>query len=103
MSYSCTDFTDSILDALGIDVPEESWDSPSDQADLALAEIQRLQKAAPNPGSTPAEAARAALCHLREAYRLLSKAPRTRERVRLAITSAGGAVRHAESRRWRQP
>ena len=41
MSYSCTDFTDSILDALGIEVPEESWDSPSDQADLALAEIDR--------------------------------------------------------------
>ena len=44
MSYSCTDFTDSVLDALKINVPEESEDSPSDQADLALEEIQRLQR-----------------------------------------------------------
>jgi len=43
MGYSCSDFTDSILDALGIVVPEESLDSPSDQADLALAEIERRE------------------------------------------------------------
>lgn len=42
MSYSCTDFTDSILDALDIDVPEQSADIPSDQADAALAAIARL-------------------------------------------------------------
>jgi hypothetical protein len=42
MSYSCSDFTDSILDALNIEVPEDDKDNPSAQADLALAEIQRL-------------------------------------------------------------
>lgn len=44
MSYSCSDFTDSILDALKIEVPDELADSPSDQADLALEEIGRLEK-----------------------------------------------------------
>jgi hypothetical protein len=44
MSYSCVDFTDSILVALGIlNVPEEARDAPDMQADLALAEIRRLQ------------------------------------------------------------
>lgn len=98
MSYSCTDFVDSILDALGVEVPEESWDSPADQADLAIAEIERLQRAAPAAGATPASNARAALAHLRTARDLLAKAPRTQDRVRLAITSCGGAVRHAERR-----
>jgi hypothetical protein len=44
MTYSCTDFTDAVLEALGVDVPQESEDSPSDQADLALAEIERLKR-----------------------------------------------------------
>lgn len=44
MGYSCSDFTDSILDALGIVVPDEDCDDPSAQADLALAEITRLQE-----------------------------------------------------------
>ena len=44
MSYSCSDFVDSILDALGIGVPEENRDSPSAQADLALAKIAALQQ-----------------------------------------------------------
>jgi hypothetical protein len=48
MGYSCTDFTDSILDALGITVPEDALDDPEAQADLALAEIKRLQEAATN-------------------------------------------------------
>lgn len=43
MSYSCSDFTDSILEALKITVPEEYRDSPQDQAALALCEIYRLQ------------------------------------------------------------
>ena len=50
MSYSCTDFVDDILDALCISGPSsanedhEEWnDSPSMQADDALAEIGRLQ------------------------------------------------------------
>ena len=45
MTYSCSDFTDDILNALCIEVPEESQDNPSDQADLAFAEIERLQAA----------------------------------------------------------
>lgn len=45
MSYTCTDFTDSILDALDIELDDDELDSPSDQADKALVEIDRLQKA----------------------------------------------------------
>lgn len=44
MSYSCTDFTDDILDALGIVVPDESLECPDDQAALALAEINRMKQ-----------------------------------------------------------
>jgi len=43
MTYSCCDFTDDILNALEVNVPLESADNPSKQADLALAEIERLQ------------------------------------------------------------
>lgn len=43
MSYSCTDFTDSILDALAIELDHDELDDPSAQADYALAEIARLQ------------------------------------------------------------
>lgn len=43
MTYSCSDFTDSILDVLGITVPEEARDQPDVQADLTIAEITRLQ------------------------------------------------------------
>lgn len=43
MTYSCSDFVDTILDALKIDVPEESQDVPSDQADLVLAAIEQLR------------------------------------------------------------
>lgn len=50
MSYSCVDFVDTILDALGIVVPIESADSPSDQADLALAALDKLRKGKPAPG-----------------------------------------------------
>lgn len=47
MTYSCVDFTDSILEALKVsgDLPEASNDSPSDQADLAIARIEGLQHA----------------------------------------------------------
>jgi len=45
MSYSCVDFTDDVLNALKIEVPEKDRDNPSGQADLAMAEIERLQKA----------------------------------------------------------
>lgn len=43
MSYSCSDFADTIIDALGVTIPDESYDSPSDQADICLAEIERLR------------------------------------------------------------
>ena len=43
MSYSCSDFTDDILTALHIDVPEEDCDSPSKQADMALDKIQAFR------------------------------------------------------------
>lgn len=43
MTYSCCDFTDDVLNALEINVPVAFCDSPSDQADLAIAEIERLQ------------------------------------------------------------
>jgi hypothetical protein len=43
MSYSCTYFTDTIIDALGVEIPERSYESPSDQADLCLEEIERLK------------------------------------------------------------
>lgn len=44
MTYSCCDFTDDILNALKIEVPEAAWDDPSAQADWALAAIYKLQE-----------------------------------------------------------
>jgi hypothetical protein len=44
MAYSCSDFTDDVLNALGIEVPAEDYDDPEAQATLALAEIARLQE-----------------------------------------------------------
>jgi hypothetical protein len=52
MTYSCSDFTDDILDKLGIVVPEADRDNPAAQAGLALAEIIRLQ-AIVYPGKPP--------------------------------------------------
>jgi hypothetical protein len=43
MTYSCTDFTDDILNALRIEVPRAAWDFPEAQVDLATAEIERLR------------------------------------------------------------
>lgn len=57
MAYSCTDFVDTILDALGIEVPEEAWDDPAAQADLALEAIEKLR--------TEAEDSRNAVAALR--------------------------------------
>lgn len=55
-------------------------------------------------GLSPEIAARIALAKLQEARDLLkiAGAPRAMERVRLAITSAGGAVRHAEGKAIRK-
>jgi hypothetical protein len=48
MTYSCSDFTDDIVSALHIDTDKlgepDCEVQPSDLADAALAEIQRLQK-----------------------------------------------------------
>jgi len=46
--------------------------------------------------------AKAALSHLRAAlvYATDADCPKTAARIRAAITSAGGAVRHAERRAW---
>lgn len=106
MTYSCSDFTDSILGALGIEVPEASQDSPADQAALALAEIERLQKIEAHfnllntAPASPVERARLALRLLQTArsHLITVGASRTVDRVRLAISSAKGAVRHAEHR-----
>lgn len=46
MTYSCTDFTESVLNALNIIVPDEAMDNPEAQADLALGEIDRMDNAA---------------------------------------------------------
>lgn len=46
MSYSCADFVDTVIDALSIEVPLESADSPSDQADLVLEELARRDASA---------------------------------------------------------
>jgi hypothetical protein len=42
MTYSCTDFTDSIIEALGVEVPAESHDDPAEQARLCLDQIKLL-------------------------------------------------------------
>ena len=44
MTYSCTDFTDTVLDALKIVVPEEDYDDPSAQADLVLGKLAAMQR-----------------------------------------------------------
>ncbi|MGR4927302.1 hypothetical protein ACIPUD_10895 [Bradyrhizobium sp. CAR08] len=45
MTYSCSDFTDDIIGALDVTIPDSADDSPSDQADICMAEIGRLQVA----------------------------------------------------------
>jgi hypothetical protein len=48
MTYSCTDFADSIINALGVEIPDESNDSPSDQADMCLDVINAMKDLACN-------------------------------------------------------
>ena len=43
MSYSCPDFVDDVLRALGIVVPAEHNDDPEYQAELAVTAIKNLQ------------------------------------------------------------
>lgn len=99
MTYSCSDFTDDILNALGVNVPDEWADEPGEQANLALGEIERLRTLA-NQGTkdeSKEHKATRALIHLKAALALLDAAgsTRTAERVRAAISSAKGAVRAA--------
>ena len=42
MAYSCSDFTDDIIEALGIDLPDDALHDPSIQADLAMANIDEM-------------------------------------------------------------
>jgi hypothetical protein len=44
MTYSCTDMADDLLNALNVTIPDEADDNPSMQADIAMAEIERLQR-----------------------------------------------------------
>lgn len=103
MGYSCTDFTDSILDALDIDVPLRDSDNPSAQADLALAEIDNLQKRSAQLAlledtnrtrrdniKLAAQLIRTAREHLRAAG-----ATKAADYVQRALKSVEGAERHA--------
>lgn len=88
MSYSCSDFTNTILDALNIEVPWKSYDSPSDQADLALEAIKQMKE--------QAQAARAMLAALKHVETWIPKTvpPTTfapRDMVRAAIAAAEAA------------
>ncbi|MET3595155.1 hypothetical protein ABID26_004567 [Mesorhizobium shonense] len=44
MTYSCCDFTESILEILGIHVPDELSDDPPEQAEAATHAIRALQR-----------------------------------------------------------
>ena len=44
MAYSYTDFAAAILSALNIKVPQDAKSDPFEQEDLAIGEIQRLQR-----------------------------------------------------------
>ena len=46
MTYSCSDFVDSVIGQLGLeeDIPEGLRDSPDAQAEICCAEIERLQR-----------------------------------------------------------
>lgn len=102
MTYSCSDFTDSIIDALNIEVPDESSDSPSDQADLALAEIDRLQNIERTFSHIQDPASRlqrvqAAARLIREArnHLRIAGANNAADYVQRALKSVQGAERHA--------
>ena len=43
MAYSCSDFTDDILNELSIVVPEDDHDNPAAQAQMAINVIQDLR------------------------------------------------------------
>lgn len=105
MTYSCSDFTDTILDALGIEVPRESWDSPSDQADLCLAAIEKLRGQVMPAVNVhdPVSCIKAALWHARQARGQLRQAGASNaaDYVARALKSIEGAERHAKGRRWR--
>lgn len=43
MSFSCADFADAIIEALGVTIPTESADNPSDQARICIDAITDLK------------------------------------------------------------
>jgi hypothetical protein len=75
MSYSCSDFTDNILAALGIVVPLEDKDNPEAQAILALAKIYGLQRTGKQMGKV-----------LRDLVAILDAIPEA-DRLRLGLYS----------------
>jgi len=44
VTYSCSDFVDSIIDALGAHIPQRCQESPSDQADICLDIIDHMEQ-----------------------------------------------------------
>lgn len=105
MTYSCSDFTDDIIEALKVEIPDEHNDSPSAQADLCLAEIERLQKREQEferlfpPPETRLERIAAATRLMREARTHLraAGAKNAADYVQRALKSVEGAERHARN------
>lgn len=118
MSYSCTDAYSDLITALRLKTPK-AWDDDgcehvSEETDLALAEIVRLQRGASKAGirrikplmdCAPEIYARPALQALREALRYARNAGScyTAARIEAAISSAKGALRAAVYRRKARP
>lgn len=106
MGYSCSDFTDSILNALGVDT-EGLWDDPSGQAEVALAEIKRLQgrdRMMAQPADSKLEHIQLARALVREARLHLrdAGANNAADYVQRALKSVEGAERHARGMATRQ-
>lgn len=103
MTYSCCDFTDDILNALNVDVPDRDCDNPSAQADLALAEIDNLQKRSAmlalleDTHRTKADNIKLAIMLIRSAREHLrvAGADKAADYVQRALKSVEGAQRHA--------
>lgn len=46
MAYSCSDFVDSIIEALDVWIPDEASDDPAWQAEICLEAIAKLKRQA---------------------------------------------------------
>ena len=73
MTYSCSDFTDDILDTLNIKIPDALNDDPRAQAGMAIDEIRRLQALA-NENNRVVRVLDASTSHLTVAERELLEA-----------------------------